>query len=222
MNWILSFLLLISLTVRSQNVIFGDWYHISTGRLVQMNITGAAISWNDKTFQFKDREGKKGVNSIVTVVHKDDITGIVHQTKDTSDIMPFSLTVLQQSKDLRFLDLLMECSDGSYKDTADVHNYFLNCDPPDKMIMRYYSRVTIDSFSTLKPVTGITKNDLDKINGSFKKKIDLLISKFGEDKLLWIAPVLFQQVLTDLLLENGYNPMITEKQAEKLFDFNFF
>ena len=55
MKWILFFVLLISLTMQSQDVIIGDWYHISTGRLIQMNINGDAISWNDKTFQLQDK-----------------------------------------------------------------------------------------------------------------------------------------------------------------------
>ena len=222
MKWIFSFLLLISLTIRSQDVIYRDWYHISTGRLVQMNIMSDSISWNDKTFQFQEREGKNDIVSIITVFWKKGIAGIVHKSNDTSDLLPFGLTVLQQNKDLRFLDLIMECSEGSYKDTTKMYNYFATCDPPDKIMMRLYSRATIDSFGTLKPVTVITKNGLARINGSFKKQTDLLIKKFGEKKLLWVAPVIFQQVLTDLLLENGYNPMITEEQAEKLFDFHFF
>ena len=222
MKWILFLLLLTPLIMQSQDDISGDWYHVSTGRLVHMSIRDDSISWSDKTFQFQDREGKQGMESIFRIFNTGNVFGIVHKNNDTSDQVPYSLTVLQQGKDLRYLDLLMQCGDGSYQDTASMRKYFSACDLSDKMRMRLYSRATIDSFMTLKPVNGITKNDLGKIKRSFKKKADLLIKEFGEDKLLWIAPIIFQQVLTELLLGHGYNPMITEEQAENLFDFNFF
>jgi hypothetical protein len=205
----------------SQLEVYGDWYNISTGKLLHVRLEKNTISWDQQSFVFDKMEGKENHRMVIKTVYKNVIIGFLQ--KDTTEKQtPFTLLVVRQNMGSDFVDMLMECSDGEYEDTTDFRLYFNQCDTMSKMSMRFYNKKTIEGFGKLKPVQKIPKNELEKINRLFVKRRDELVKEFGEDKLLWIAPMVFQPVLTDILVKAGYNPMITEKQAEELFDYHYF
>jgi hypothetical protein len=116
----------------------------------------------------------------------------------------------------------MDCGDEAFKDTIGFGDMFRGCDTATKMIMRLYPKKTIEKYRELKPVTKIPPGELKTIRTQLEKQVELIVKEIGEDKLLWVAPIIFQKVLTETLVTAGYTPLLTEKQASELFDFNYF
>jgi hypothetical protein len=220
MRPVLLFTLLLSLNAYAQDELYGDWYNIGTERLIHFKLEKNRLSSDERTFSFGEKEGKEK-RTLGKMVYIKDLVCFIQE--DPSDTMtPFEITVFRYNKSLNVLDMLMDCGDGPFKDTTGMAEFISSCDVETKMIIRFYPRATIEKFKTLKPVTKIPADELGKLNGKLKTRIETLVKEFGEDKLLWIAPIIFQKVLTDLLIAAGYNPMLTERQAEELFDFNYF
>jgi hypothetical protein len=221
MKWILIFLMLCSAKANSQNELYGDWYNIGTERLMHFRADKDSISWCEETFLFRPKREKKGSALIIQKIQHNDLVCLLHKV-ETDNPQTFSTTVLRYVNGADFLDLIMDCCDGTYQDTLGLSDNFKVCDTSTVMIMRMYNRTAVDNFKKLKNVNLIPINDLKKINSLFAKKRDLMVKKYGEDKLLWVAPILFQRILTELLINFGYNPLVSEAQVNKLFDFHYY
>jgi len=229
---VIGIVLILSLKSYSQSNVIGDWYFISTEQLMHLRIEKDAFSWNEETYLFKSSKGEgndRKQNSLVNVISSKNLVMLISNNQNfikdsvTGDADLYELTVLQYDKKPGTLNLMMNCCGVTRaKDTADIQNVFNACDTSSRMRMKYYTKKTIDEFSLLKSVNFISPKDSIEINRLFEKEVKFLTNKYGEGKLLWIAPVLFQQVLTELLVNYGYNPMLTKKQADELFSFYYY
>ena len=214
-------LLLFSTKAHSQKELYGDWYNIGTERFMHFRVDKDSISWCEETFLFGPKREKEGSTLIIQKIQNNDLVCLLHKV-ETDNPQTFSTTVLRFIKGADFLDLIMDCCDGTYQDTLGFSDNFKVCDTSTAMIIRMYNKSAIDNFKKLKNVNLIPINELKKINTLFTKKRDLMVKEFGEDKLLWVAPILFQRILTEILIDFGYNPLVSEAQANKLFSFHYY
>ena len=212
---------LTSCKAQSKTDFYGDWYNIGTERLIHFKFEHNRFGSDEKTFLFEKKQGKEASQSITHTLYVKNLVCLLRE--DSAANMPrFDMTVVRYNKELNTLDLLMGCSDESVSDTIAVAAYVNTCDTTTKMIMRFYPKATIRKFNTLKSVTKASPVELKILNEKLRDRIEQLTKEIGEDELLWVAPIIFQQALTELLIAAGYNPLLTEKQAEELFDFNYF
>jgi hypothetical protein len=221
MKWILMIQLFTSLKAYSQNDLYGDWYNIGTDRLLHLRVNKDSVNWREETFLFSPKREKESSVPIIQKTYNNNLVCLLHKD-ETDSLQTFSTTVLRHVKGANFLDIFMDCCDGTYEDTLGFSNNFYECDTSTVMIIRMYNRSSIDSFNRLKSVNLISINDLKKINLLFSTKRDLMVKEYGEDKLLWVAPILFQRILTEILIDFGYNPMVSKAQANKLFSFHYY
>lgn len=198
----------------------GKWCSVGMDQFKCLDIGEKQVRFSDSLFPpaVMDNDMEDFADSILSIVSREGYTGIIHRENNE---FPIEMMFIQQT-DSGYIDLFFDCSQGDYDSVDEAKKAFETCRPADGMRLRFYSVGKLKKFGLLKKVATMPATERSKVSRQYQEATAKLREEIQRDEeLVWVAPLIFRQYITDILLAMNYNPVLSAAELKDIFSFEW-
>lgn len=195
--------------------VVGEFYVINRSGFVEITITKDSI-FNRKLFpDFSNKRNKKRGNSIEKQAHVNDKVLLLKKDEENSELYTSVMTLMHHEHYIKYVI-------NNIDTTASLETIIkLNKNEKRSLLgFNLYSKEQIESFQQMKPIESMTLNEFKDFLKMFSKKMKAALHETSKSNFNGVyggRSSLDFQIVTQTLLETGFNPVQNSTTINTLF-----